>query len=379
MTTRPGNRVTSDLRYTRSKRRVVLTKVIRSDGFVLRISDHDRAITFDGEVYEPMLLGAYSADRREAGFKTGDQDVSGVADGATILIADLKGNLYLGAEVRQVITDWLMPWAVKARHRRWIRAIKRSGLWWIATLEGRTQNLTRPRGGRLGGTFARRCHYQLGHTTTCRKDVSIGTGYAGAGARVDVVLRQRWHVDFDVATWPGSFADDYFREGSFRWMWSSPDVSSTTTANSTATTLTDSGASWTVNEHAGKWVKFLTGAGAGVEGASYSRILSNTATVLTWEDSLPTYASGKHYEIAPQCANHGHNSAIARYVHTGRIVTLLLPTPFDIEVGDSGIWVAGCDGLMSTCKTKFNNLPNFGGRDALAPNGQQIVEPAGER
>lgn len=379
MTTRPGNRVLHDLRFTRAKRRVVLTKIIRRDGFTLRVSDHDRALTFDGEVYEPVLLGAYSADRREAGLRTGDQEVRGVADGETILIADLKGNLYRGAEVRQVITDWSMPWAVKARHRRWVRSVARCGDWWVATLEGRTQELTRPRAGKLGGQFSARCVFQLGDPHTCRKDVSIGSGFAGAGAKVDVVLRQRWQVDCDVATWPGTFTDDYFRDGSFTWMWSAPDETGTTTASTTATTLTDSGASWTVDEHAGKWVLLLTGAGGGVDGANYARIASNTATVLTFETSMPaTFGSGKHYAIAPPCANHGHVSAIAGYVHSTRVVTLLLPTPYDIQVGDSGIWVAGCDGLLSTCRDKFANSVNFGGRGVFAPNGQEVIAPAGE-
>lgn len=54
---------------------------------------------------------------------------------------------------------------------------------------------------------------------------------------------------------------------------------------------------------------------------------------------------------------------------------LLTPTPFDIVLGDRAIVLVGCDGLIGTCRDKFNNVVNFGG-DPYAPSAQQLVEPA---
>ena len=51
----------------------------------------------------------------------------------------------------------------------------------------------------------------------------------------------------------------------------------------------------------------------------------------------------------------------------GSQIELYLPTTFDIQVGDSFTVVAGCDKTRDTCKTKFNNVVNFGGMPDLQP------------
>lgn len=45
----------------------------------------------------------------------------------------------------------------------------------------------------------------------------------------------------------------------------------------------------------------------------------------------------------------------------GPLARLQLPTPDDIQVGDTFDIIAGCDKLHDTCKTKFSNLVNYGG------------------
>lgn len=46
--------------------------------------------------------------------------------------------------------------------------------------------------------------------------------------------------------------------------------------------------------------------------------------------------------------------------HTGNTIQLLLPFPFS-SVGQTVTVFAGCDHTISTCKTKFNNVINYGG------------------
>lgn len=41
--------------------------------------------------------------------------------------------------------------------------------------------------------------------------------------------------------------------------------------------------------------------------------------------------------------------------------TLRLPSPTDIDIADTFDVYAGCDKLSTTCKTKFDNIDNFGG------------------
>ena len=50
-------------------------------------------------------------------------------------------------------------------------------------------------------------------------------------------------------------------------------------------------------------------------------------------------------------------SPVAEWREGTRTVTLLLPTPFDIASGDRGILRPGCDGLITTCSSKFRQFP----------------------
>jgi len=375
VTTRPGTAALDSLRLTRGKRLANLVGIIRTDGVRVLLTDHDRPLTFEGQTYTPAVVAGLSAERREASLRPGNQEARGLVDGSRITLTDLQGNRFRGAEVRVVRVEWDRPWVVHARHRKWIRTIVRSGSSWVGTLEGRSQMMQRPSGGRFGGTFTTTCPYQLGGAY-CGVDTAPDAlvPFSTAGARVDSITTQRRTVAFDTGTVGGSYGDDYFRDGSIQWIWSAPEFESQTTATSTATGLTDSAAAWTTDEHVGKWVRFLTASGAGVDNASYARITANTATTLTFDAISDTYASGTYYDVCGDAANFGEVSEIVSYANSTRTIEMLLPTPFDIAVGDSGVLYAGCDGLRTTCRDKFNNVIRFGG-DPFAPSSGQVIEP----
>ena len=52
---------------------------------------------------------------------------------------------------------------------------------------------------------------------------------------------------------------------------------------------------------------------------------------------------------------------IKSYVSATRDIEVQLPFPAPVAVGDTFTIVAGCNGLKSTCISKFNNLVNYGG------------------
>ena len=61
-------------------------------------------------------------------------------------------------------------------------------------------------------------------------------------------------------------------------------------------------------------------------------------------------------------ANTGVVSPVKKHTAGGTItIELLLPTPYDIQVGDNFNITAGCDKTFATCRAKFNNVVNFGG------------------
>ena len=361
------------LRYTRCKTLATLMLIVRSDKQTLAVTDHDRQLTFEGRTYRPIIFGALSADRREGALRTGDQEAAGVIDGIQIEADEVDAQNYVGAEVRQVIIDWRNTAIVYARHKRWIRRMTRTGSAFTATLEGRAQQLQRPNGGRFGGFFTTKCQYRLGGPF-CKKDISD------------------W-IEFSV----------------------------TDSGNATGVafdSLQDSTQAWTVNGYQStaseqfyivlrpNSVTPTINAGAG----QIRKILSNSATTVQLDEPLTTlpaqtigYRLGRGYTVNTVTRgryeftmnsmtantdqffrdgtvlwttgpNIGRVFPIADYRSSDRKIVLLTPTPFDIVAGHRAIIIVGCDGLIGTCRDKFNNLANFGG-DAFAPSAQSIVAP----
>lgn len=204
------------LRLLRTKHLAALFRLQRQDGFVLRFTDHDRPLTFDGELYEPVNLSSISAERREAGLRSGNQEASGIVDGVTITIPDLLGHKYRGAIVWQKLIDWRRPLHVFYAETKRVRQIQWDGSRWVATLEGMAARMQQLVGGRFGGIFTTTCNYRLGEVNTCRADISLETitdvtvsGLIGTDAYMGAY--------FSAASWPGTYADDYYRDGEIQW------------------------------------------------------------------------------------------------------------------------------------------------------------------
>ena len=216
MTTRPGRMAEDLLRYNRSKQLAHCLRVVAKDGSDLLFTDHDRKLTVENKAYLPIVLGSLSADRREGGLRSGDQDVRGVIDGTTITLPQLRTQKYRGATVYILVVDWARPAIVYSRHRRIITRIVFDGSNFVGTMESVTQKLRRPTGGRFGGYFSETCQYELGGDF-CKASISAETVTA---AEVDSVPDEYITVRFTT----GSFAppaaaqvDDYYRDGSLVW------------------------------------------------------------------------------------------------------------------------------------------------------------------
>lgn len=379
MTTRPGNEALESLRYLHGKTIAHCLLITRTDGVELAFTDHDRQLTFEGRLYRPIVMGSLSADRRESGLRSGDQEAAGIVDEISITTSDLDAQNFLGAEVKQVLLDWRKPDVVFARHRRWIRKITRTGASFTATLEGRAQQLQRPQAGRFGGFFTTKCQYRLGGPF-CKKDVSA---------------------------------------------WTQINAAATSTTTATATTvgydsIVDSTRSWTPNQYQStttqQWYVTTTPNGAVTTGAGqFRKVISNTATELVLDTAWTTqpantigYRLGRGFLVTgvtrgrfefvvggvdgalvdqwfrdgsvlfTNGPNIGRTFPIADYRQSDRRIVLLLPTPYDITTSHYAIVQVGCDGLLGTCRDKFNNVLNFGG-DPYAPSVQQMIEPPEEQ
>lgn len=54
-------------------------------------------------------------------------------------------------------------------------------------------------------------------------------------------------------------------------------------------------------------------------------------------------------------------------LHDSGSIELYIPTHYEINTGDTFNIVAGCNGTLAVCKSKFNNVVNFGGFPHLQP------------
>lgn len=449
MTTRCGNWAQSTLRKTRSKKLADLVKIVRKDGVIKRYTNHDRQIYFEGDTYEPIVFAGLSAERREAALKSGNQEIYGIIDSRYILIPDLHGDLYNGAEVWHTVVDWGLPLLWYAKHFKVIRSLAFSELSFVGVMETRAQVLTRPSGGRFKGRFTIPCTNTLGDKN-CKKNINV-VPFTQKGIRVKEVLVPNMEFTTRDTTWqqmhdsnaerevdggtftssttssqmqdttkswfgnehigrflkvgaalrrivsntadeiftepfPSGFSsgtgyqiltliDDYFRDGEFEWRWSTPEIASQVTSITASNSLTDATQSWTVNEHVGKEVRILGGDDHHV--IEYARIIANTPTSMTTVDGLQSYPSGSYYDICGLSPNAGVICNVIQFKESNRSIILLTPTPFAIEVGDSGIIRVGCDGLKVTCIDKFQNLENFTG-DSEAPSAGKVLQPPRE-
>lgn len=70
-------------------------------------------------------------------------------------------------------------------------------------------------------------------------------------------------------------------------------------------------------------------------------------------------------------ANNGRSMEVRQY--TEGMITLSLPMPYPIEVGDTYTMTPGCDKFLTTCRDKFSNVVNFRGEPYL-PGRDKVVQ-----
>ena len=86
----------------------------------------------------------------------------------------------------------------------------------------------------------------------------------------------------------------------------------------------------------------------------------------TFNDGKLTWVTG---------ANAGLSCEVNSWTLATKVMTLWLPLPRAIEVGDAYQVTAGCDKRFSTCKARFNNGANYGGFPYLPGIGKILQYP----
>lgn len=234
----------------------VLWRIERRDGEVFCFTNHNRKVTFNGEVYSPVDGVQDTAFRDGANFSGSSLELEGVLSSDRITDGDLLAGRFRDAQVDVFVVDWRWPFMGASHESRlWITSITHSALGWKAEIQGSESWL----GLDAGDFYTRNCPFTLGDAD-CGYDVASKMAADGtAGVTVIDTDGRRWFT-FSLA---GSFPDGYFTKGAVEW---------------------------------------LTGDNAGLHGeAAVVSVNGGTATVSLAESSRRPIRAGDTLNLAPGC------------------------------------------------------------------------------
>lgn len=138
---------------------MTLWSITRRDGVVLRVTNSDRQIFFEGELYDPDNAVNASATARSEGLSPHDRTLTGVVSNESITLNQLQAGLLRNAVVNEIIVDRKYPWAGAALRKRYqVGKVKFTDSTWevqVRTLAGRLQH-------QIGNVYSRICRFTLG-------------------------------------------------------------------------------------------------------------------------------------------------------------------------------------------------------------------------
>ncbi len=161
----------------------------RADGWTAGFTDHDRALEFDGTVFEPQSGFSQSEAREALGLSTAAVDIEGALSSQAIAGDDVAVGLFDGALVETWLVNWREPDERERIRQARIGKIELSDGRFMAELESPLRLLDRP----VGRYLRRRCDAELGDV---RCGVALaGSGLTGAGTVVERVAPQSYRVE----------------------------------------------------------------------------------------------------------------------------------------------------------------------------------------
>ena len=133
-------------------------QLMRADGVVIGVTDHDRRLTVEGVTYEPG--GALSAGEFTAstGLQPGQAAAQGALSSEAISEEDLRAGLWDGARVDVYRVDWERPEFFVHIWSGRLTEITHGALGFEAELVSLKADFERP----VGRIFSRRCDAVLG-------------------------------------------------------------------------------------------------------------------------------------------------------------------------------------------------------------------------
>lgn len=146
-------------RQSATSRLCKIWRIERTDGVVLRFTEHDRELTVDSETYLPTASFDPSTVAHSADLSVGDLDVQGAFDSEYITAEDLIAGRYNGAAFMVAEVAWAAaPPVMDVLKVGWIGTVKESGGKFVAELLDLNARLQRT----IGEIYSAACRATLG-------------------------------------------------------------------------------------------------------------------------------------------------------------------------------------------------------------------------
>ncbi|MEN0078602.1 MAG: DUF2163 domain-containing protein [Pseudomonadota bacterium] len=138
-------------------------RLTRTDGATLCVTEHDRPLQIDGQLYTPGLVLEASAYEETESLAAGRAEVSGAIDHDAIDTADLAAGLWDGAHINVFRADWA---TATHKHHIWsgrLGEISENDGRFTVALTSQKSDLS----AMLGRAYTRQCDATLGGQGCC--------------------------------------------------------------------------------------------------------------------------------------------------------------------------------------------------------------------
>lgn len=342
----------------------------RSDGIVLRATNHDQDLTIDGNVYYSRAGGTVSDVQSSSSLNVDNSELNGVYSLDYISERDLRSGLYDGATYSRGLVNWAdTTRGVYRQSDGKIGQVKVDRSKFIIDLFGLMTYIQQS----FGRVYTVNCSHRLGDSSTCKVDLGAAadspTGFTRAGRLTGVSQDQLTMYDTS-RTEPGP----------------SGGISITAITNANPCVITTATAlGLPVNSVV--TLSAIDGPSAlnGVvqirnpSGTSFSIDIDTTDTAVypAYVGSgiaTPEGADSGYFDYGMQTMTEGENAGISRAIksYVPGQWTLRGKFPFPVYGDESYEIQAGCDHTAATCRVKFANLDNHGGFPYVAGNDHRM-------
>ena len=190
-----------------------LWKIERRDGVNHYLTDHNAALLFDGDTYNPAGSFDPSARRKEAYLREANFDVRAALTAEELTAVDLETGKFRNAKVTEYLVDWRVPWhGFLQKFVYWVGDVKFDSLVTEISMTSTAHRLRH----KVGEVFSRVCRYRLGDAR-CKVPLVQLTKF---GIDVESVIEEHtiFRADTSLEGGSGSPPDDYYNYGVLTWV-----------------------------------------------------------------------------------------------------------------------------------------------------------------